>query len=264
MLNNTNIHPSAVIEAGAQIGAGVEIGPFCHISAAAKIGDGCQLHAHVTVMNNTRLGVNCKIFPGAVLGAPPQDTKYRGEPARLEIGANNIIREHVTMHVASVGGDGVTRVGAGGMFMAGSHVAHDCTVGDRVVMINHAVLGGHVQVGDDTMIGGNSAVHQHVRIGAGTMVGGMTGVEQDVIPYGMVTGDRAHLHSLNWTGLSRRGFDDAQIKELRRFYKALFEGTAPFAQRLADARAAYADSALAKPILDFIAQPSKRGLCLPE
>lgn len=264
MSSKINIHPSSIIETGADIGIGVSIGPFCHIGSKAKIGDNSRLHSHVVVMNETSIGTGCDIYPGAVLGGAPQDVKYKDQPARLEIGDNTIIREHVTMHIASVGGNGLTRVGMGGMFMAGSHIAHDCQVGDRVVMINHAVLGGHVQVGDDSMIGGNSAVHQHVRIGIGAMVGGMTGVEQDVIPYGMATGDRAHLHSLNWTGLSRRGFDDAQIKELRRVYKALFEGTAPFAQRLAAARATYVDSALAKPILEFIAQPSKRGLCLPE
>jgi UDP-N-acetylglucosamine acyltransferase len=216
------------------------------------------------IMGETTLGAGNEVFPGAVLGAPPQDRKYHGEAAQLLIGDNNIIREHVTMHLASVGGDGITRVGSGGMYMAGSHVAHDCSVGDNVTMINHAVLGGHVQVADNVMIGGNSAVHQFVRIGTGAMIGGMTGVEGDVIPYGLVMGDRAWLHGLNWVGLKRRGLTKAQVAELNNFYQAVFVGAGTFADRLAAAQTRYADNALVKPILDFIAEPSRRALCLPE
>ena len=263
-MTGVQIHSSSVVEKGAELGAGVIVGPFCHIGAKAKIGAKTKLHSHVVLMNDVTVGTECEIYPGATLGGAPQDVKYKDQPARLEIGDQNIIREHVTMHISSVGGHGITRVGSGGMFMAGSHIAHDCTVGDKVIMINHAVVGGHVQVGDGAMIGGNSAVHQFARIGMGAMVGGMTGVEGDVIPFGMVMGDRARLHGLNWIGLERRGFTVAQIKEMRRFYKELFEGTAPYAQRLAAARKKYADSELAKPILDFLELPSKRGICLPE
>ena len=259
-----NIHSSAVVEPGAQIGAGVQIGPFCHIGAQVCIGDRSKLHAHVVMMNRVSIGADCEIFPCAVLGAPPQDVKYRGDPTALEIGDNNIIREHVTMHIASTGGDGATRVGNGGMFMAASHLAHDCLVGNNVILINHAILGGHVQVGDGAMIGGNSAVHQYVRIGAGAMIGGMTGVEGDVIPYGMVVGDRARLHGLNWVGLERRGFTSAQIREMRRFYKALFEGSGALADRLAAAKKTWAGNALTQPILDFVDSPHRRNLCLPE
>ncbi len=259
----TAIHSSTIIEKGAQIGAGVDIGAFCHISAGAKIGDGAKLHSHVVVMNDVTIGAGCEIYPGAVLGGAPQDVKYKGEPTRLEIGAKCMIREHVTMHIASVGGDGATRVGEGCMFMAGSHVAHDCQVGDRVILINHAVLGGHVQVGEGVMVGGNSAVHQFVRIGQGAMIGGMTGVEGDVIPFGMVTGDRAALQGLNWVGLERRGFTPQQIRDMRRFYKELFEGDTPFAERLAAAKAAWGGNELTKPILDFVDTPHRRSLCLP-
>jgi len=264
MSAQNNIHPSAVIEKGAEIGNSVAIGPFCHIGAQAKVGDGVRLHANVVVMNNTIIGTACEIFPGAVLGGTPQDTKYKGEATRLEIGAYNIIREHVTMHIASVGGDGTTRVGDHCMFMAGAHVAHDCQVGNKVIMINHAVLGGHVQIADGAMIGGNSAVHQFVRIGMGAMVGGMTGVEGDVIPFGMVIGDRASLQGLNWVGLERRGFTPAQLKDMRRFYKELFEGDSPLAERLAAAQKNWGGNELIKPILDFVDTPHRRSLCLPE
>lgn len=259
-----DIHPSSVIERGAEIGTDVLIGPFCHIGAQAKIGDGSKLHSHVVVTGRTQIGANAEIYPGAVLGGAPQDVKYKGEETRLEIGTHAIIREHVTMHIASVGGDGITRVGNHCMFMAGAHVAHDCQVADKVIMINHAVLGGHVQIAEGAMIGGNSAVHQYVRIGQGAMIGGMTGVEGDVIPFGLVMGDRASLQGLNWVGLERRGFGKTEIMQLRKFYKALFEGAGPFAERLAAAQKEYASHALAQPILEFLASPSRRSLCLPE
>jgi len=263
MSAQTNIHPYTVIEKGAELGVGVQVGPFCHIGPQVKINDGTRLYANVVVMNDTTIGAACEIFPGAVLGGTPQDTKYHGEPTRLLIGTHNIIREHVTVHIASVGGDGTTRIGDNCMFMAGAHVAHDCQIGDKVIMINHAVLGGHVHVADGAMIGGNSAVHQFVRIGMGAMIGGMTGVEGDVIPYGMVTGDRASLQGLNWVGLERRGFTPVQLKDMRRFYKELFEGDAPLAERLAAAQKNWGDNELMKPILDFVDTPHRRSLCLP-
>lgn len=260
----TDIHPSAVIEPGAELGPGVVVGPFCHIGPAAKIHDNTKLHSHVVVMGRTTLGAGSEVYPGTVLGAPPQDIKYKNEPTSLEIGANAMIREHVTMHVASVGGDGVTHVGHSCTFMVGAHVAHDCKVEDRVMLINHAVLGGHVHVGEGAVIGGNSAVHQYVRVGMGAMIGGMSGIEGDVIPYGMAKGDRAWLQGLNWVGLERRGFTPEQIKEMRRFYKELFVGTTPFADRLAAVRKKHAKSELVKPILDFLAVPGHRELCRPQ
>jgi len=252
MSAQNNIHPSAVIEKGAEIGNSVAIGPFCHIGAQAKVGDGVRLHANVVVMNNTIIGTACEIFPGAVLGGTPQDTKYKGEATRLEIGAHNIIREHVTMHIASVGGDGTTRVGDHCMFMAGAHVAHDCQVGNKVIMINHAVLGGHVQIADGAMIGGNSAVHQFVRIGMGAMVGGMTGVEGDVIPFGMAHGPLADLIGLNVIGMRRRGAAKADVQRVRSAYQALFFGEGEFRTRVDRVSEEYSGDPLGGRIIEFI------------
>ncbi|HCM84465.1 MAG TPA: acyl-ACP--UDP-N-acetylglucosamine O-acyltransferase [Alphaproteobacteria bacterium] len=265
-MNAANIiHPSSVIEPGAQIGTGVFIGPFCHIGPKVKIGDHSKLHSHVTMMNDVTLGSHAEIYPGAVLGAPGQDTKYKGEPARLEIGTHALMRENVTMHIASVGGDGVTRIGNHCMFMVNAHVAHDCVLGNHVTMINNTVLGGHVQLGDYVIVGGNSAVHQHVRIGTGAMVGGMTAVRGDLIPFGMVMGDEGGgLRGLNIIGLQRRGYTDVQIKMLRKVYQRIFKGDGTFADRFAAVQAEYGGDELARIVIDFIANRGKRELCLPE
>lgn len=263
-MSATVIHPSSVIEPGAQIGAGVFIGPFCHIGPKVKIGDNSKLHSHVVMMNDVTLGAQAEIYPGTVLGAPGQDTKYKGEPARLEIGTHCLMREHVTMHIASVGGDGVTRVGNHCMFMVNAHVAHDCVVGNHVTMINNTVLGGHVTLGDYVIIGGNSAVHQNVRVGTGAMLGGLSALRADLIPYGMAVGDMAVLRGLNLVGLSRRGFTDAQIKVLRKVYQQIFKGDGTFSERFASAQAMYGNDDAARITLDFIAARGKRELCLPE
>ena len=263
MSDKNIIHSTAIVEPGAVLSGGVIVGPFCHIGPHTKIGANTKLHSHVVVMNDTSIGENCELFPGAVLGAPPQDTKYKGEAAALVVGNHNIIREHVTMHVASVGGDGTTRVGNHCMFMTGAHVGHDSVVGNNVIMISHAVLGGHVVVSDGAMIGGNSAVHQGVRVGTGAMIGGMTGLEADLIPFGMAMGDRARLNGLNWVGLERRGLDKKQIMQLRKLYKALFESDGTWADRKESAAAEFGTDDYAKIILEFLSAPSKRNLCMP-
>lgn len=259
-----NIHPSSVIEKGAEIGRDVSIGPFCHIGAQAKIGDGCKLHSHIAVMNDTSIGANAEIYPGTVLGAPPQDTKYKGEPTSLIIGANVLMREHVTMHIGSVGGDGTTRVGNHCMFMVNAHVAHDCRVGNHVTMINNTVLGGHVELGDYAIIGGNSAVHQHVRVGTGAMMGGMSALRADLIPFGMMAGGDGALRGLNVIGLERRGFAPEQIKTLRKVYQRIFKGEGNFAERFAAAQSEFSKEESARIILDFIASRGKREICMPD
>ncbi len=263
-MSATVIHPSSVIEPGAQIGTGVTIGPFCHIGSQVQIGDHSKLHSRVTMMNRVTLGSHAEIYPGTVLGAPGQDTKYKGEPASLEIGSRALMRENVTMHIASVGGDGVTRVGDDCMFMVNAHVAHDCIVGNHVTMINNAVLGGHVVLGNYVIIGGNSAVHQHTRVGTGAMLGGVSSARADVIPFGMVMGDVGVLRGLNIVGLERRGFTPEQIKTLRKVYRRIFKGEGNFADRFAAVQAEYANDELARVIIDFIAARGKRELCLPE
>jgi UDP-N-acetylglucosamine acyltransferase len=259
-----SVHPTAIVEAGARLGEGVRIGPYCVVGAEVELGEDVALEAHVALAGATRIGARTRVWPFASLGHRPQDLKYRGEPTRLEIGPDCMIREHVTMNPGTEGGGGLTRVGAGGLFMVGTHVAHDCRIGDRVILANNAVLAGHVEVADEAILGGHSAVHQHVRIGRGAMVGGMTGVERDVIPFGSVVGDRARLSGLNLVGLKRRGASREAIHRLRALFRDLFApGGAALAKRAEDARAAYADAPLAMEVLDFLSTGGRRSFCVP-
>ena len=258
------IHPTAIIEPGAELGANVTIGPYCVVGAKVKLGDDVVLVSHVCVAGNTTIGARTKIFPFAAIGHPPQDLKHKGEDTRLEIGTDNVIREQATLHPGTVGGGGLTRVGNHCLFMIGSHVAHDCKVGDNVVMINHATLGGHVQVGDFAILGGLVAVHQFVRIGPYAMIGGMSGVEADVIPFGMVTGDRARLNGLNVVGLRRRNFSRIDIQALRSAYRLLFAQEGTMAERLDDVAALYPDNAPVKSIIEFIRNADARAVTLPK
>jgi UDP-N-acetylglucosamine acyltransferase len=257
------IHPTAIIETGAKIGAAVSIGPFCHVGAEVSLGEGVILHSHVVVAGRTEIGAGTKVFPFASIGHPPQDLKFKGEPSRLVIGARNVIREHVTMNPGTEGGGMLTAVGDDCLFMVGAHVAHDCRVGNRVIMANNATLAGHVHVGDHAIIGGLSAVHQFVRIGGHAMIGGMSGVENDVIPYGLVMGERAKLAGLNLVGLERRGFSKADISTLRRAYRILFGPQGTLAERLDEASEMYAGNMLVEEIAGFIRQRTARGLTLP-
>jgi UDP-N-acetylglucosamine acyltransferase len=223
-----------------------------------------RLESHVVVDGRTRIGANTRIFPFASIGQPPQDLKYAGERSELIIGGNNTIREYATMNPGTKGGGMVTRVGDGGLFMVGIHVAHDCIVGDNVVMANNATLAGHVVIGDYAVLGGLSAVHQFVRIGRHAMVGGMSGVENDVIPYGSVMGDRAHLSGLNIVGLKRRGVDRDDIHALRRAYRLLFAHEGTMTERLADVRQLFADNEAVMEIVEFIDSDSTRAVCQPK
>lgn len=261
----TNIHPTAVIAPTAKIADGVSIGPYCVIDADVSIDSGTQLLSHVVVGGHTTIGKNCKIFPFASLGHQPQDLKFKGEKSRLEIGDNNVIREHVTMNPGTEGGTMITSVGSHGLFMVGSHVAHDCRVGDHVIMANNATLGGHVEVGDYSIIGGLAAVHQFVRIGTHAIIGGMSGVEHDVIPYGSVMGERANLAGLNLVGLKRRGFDRDTIHALRNAYKLLFEDeSGTLVDRTVKAREMYGNINEVMQIIGFVADKGSRSLCIPK
>jgi UDP-N-acetylglucosamine acyltransferase len=190
--------------------------------------------------------------------------KYRGEETRLEIGSNNVIREHVTMHPGTTGGGGVTRIGDNCLFMISAHVAHDCQVGNHVVMVNHATLGGHVRVGDFAILGGLSAVHQFVRIGPHAMIGGMSGVEADVIPFGLVMGERARLGGLNVVGLKRRNFSRLDIQALRTAYRLLFAQEGTMAERLDDVASLYPDNAAVNSIIEFMRSAEMRAVTLPK
>ena len=259
----TGIHPSAIVEDGAQIGQGVTIGPFCLVGPEARIDDGVSLHSHVVVTGRSRIGANTKIFPFASIGTPPQDLKYRGEPSELIIGCNNIIREHVTMNPGTEGGGMVTRVGNNCLFMVNSHVAHDCDIGDHVILVNNATLGGHVAVGDWAILGGLSAAHQFVRIGRHAMIGGMSGVENDVIPYGSVIGNRARLSGLNIVGLKRRNFSRETIHALRNAYRLLFAPEGTMAERIEDVAEVFHDNEPVMEIVNFIRADASRAICQP-
>lgn len=252
----TNIHPTAVIEDGAQIAASAKIGPMCWISSRAKIGENVQLLGRVTVMGDTTIGEGTIIFPGAVLGAGPQDhgNEFK-EEAKLIIGKRNIIRENVTMHAGTPKEHFTTTVGDDGMFMINSHIAHDCVVGNGVIMTNNAVIGGHVRLGDGVILGGNSAVHQFCRIGRKAMVGGLSGVDRDVIPFGIVTGDRGKLRGLNVIGLKRSGYDEHTVKSISRAFMFLFKGKeGTFDERLEQAKEKFKDNEMVMEQLKFITE----------
>lgn len=258
------IHPTAIVEPGAQLAETVKIGPYCVVGPDATLEDGVELVSHVVIAGHTRIGARTRVYPFASLGQPPQDLKYKGEKTSLVIGAQNIIREYTTMNPGTAGGGGLTQVGDNGLFMAGVHIAHDCKVGNNVIMANNATLGGHVSVSDFAFLGGLSAVHQFVRIGPHAMIGGMTGVEADVIPFGLVMGDRARLQGLNIVGLKRRGFSREDIHNLRTAYRLLFAAEGTMAERLDDVAALYKDSKPVMELVDFIRSDSARAICQPK
>ncbi len=260
----SRIHPTAIVDPAAQIGADVEIGPWCHVGPDATLHAGVQLVSSVVVDGITDIGAGTVVHPFAVLGGPPQHGGYKGEPTRLVIGENNLIRESVTLNRGSVQGGGVTTVGSNCMFMTGAHVAHDCVVGNNVTFANNATLGGHATIGDRVFLGGLCAVHQFGRVGRGAMLGGLAVVTRDVIPYGSVWGNHARLHGLNMVGLKRLGFDRAKIKQMLAFYRELFEGDDTFAERLDRAEANTGGLAEADEIVAFIRAGGSRPLCLPE
>jgi len=263
-MSNTTIHPTAIIHEGAVIGAGVSIGPYCVIGSKVTLGDNVRLHSHVVVEGNTTIGEGTEVFPFASLGHIPQDLKFGGEDSRLIIGKNNKIREHTTMNPGTAGDKMETIVGDNCLFMMSTHVAHDCVVGNNVILANNATLAGHVTVGDNAIIGGLSAVRQFIRIGEHAMIGGMSGVENDVIPYGLVMGERATLAGLNLVGLERRGFEKAEITALRKAFKELFSGEGTLSERVDRLAEEHADSKLVADILDFINTRTNNALCQPK
>lgn len=250
----SNIHPSAVVEEGAQIAATAHIGPFCYISSKAKIGENVNLIARVSVLGDTTIGEGTVVFPNACLGGGPQDHGNEFQPnAKLIIGKRNVIRENVTMHAGTPKEHLTTVVGDDGMFMVNSHVAHDCVVGNNVIMTNNAVIGGHVHVGDGAILGGNSAVHQFCHIGRKAMIGGMSGVERDVIPFGIVTGDRGKLRGLNVIGLKRSGIDEHTVKSVTRAFMYMFKGKEDtFEVRIEKAKEKFADNEMVMEQIKFI------------
>lgn len=262
---SSTIHPSAVIDPKASIGRGVTIGPFSLIGPEVTLEDGVELKSHVVVEGRTRVGEGTVIYPFATIGHAPQDLKYGGEPSSIRIGKKVSIREYVTIHPGTKGDRMETVIGDHCLFMVGAHVAHDCIVGNHVILANNATLAGHVVVEDHVIIGGLSAVHQFVRIGKHAIIGGMSGIENDVIPYGMAMGERAHLNGLNLVGLKRRGFSRDAIQQLRRAFDTLFaeeEGT--FATRVAKLATDYAAMPEVMEVVHFLQAQSDRAVCQPK
>jgi UDP-N-acetylglucosamine acyltransferase len=259
----TAIHPTAIIDGGATIGDDVEIGPFCVVDANVELGARTRLISHVVISGNTKIGAQTTIYPFASLGHAPQDLKYDGEPSTLEIGEKCTIRENVTVNPGTAGGGMVTRVGASCLLMAGTHVAHDCMVGDHVIMANGAALAGHVSVGDWATIGGNSGVHQFVRIGAYAFVGSHSKVAADVVPFAMADGTPAALGSVNIVGLRRRGFSNDDIHALRSALRELFGSKRSMREQVAIVAEAYSQDPHVAALLSFVTDGNGANFCVP-
>jgi UDP-N-acetylglucosamine acyltransferase len=256
----SRVHPTAIVDARAEIDGDVQIGPYCVIGAGVRIGKGCRVHSHAVISGRTTLGEGNVVFPFASIGDTPQDLKYKGEPSELLIGNRNTIREYVSLNPGTTGGGMVTRVGDQNLLMMQCHIAHDCLLGDRNVVANGATLGGHVVIEDFVIVGGLVGIHQFVRIGTGAILGAGSMVSKDVPPYCNATGDRAKLHGLNLEGLKRRGFDKTVIALLRKAYRIVFQS----ALRTEDALKKIREELPALPEIEkfasFIAQ-SGRGVC---
>jgi UDP-N-acetylglucosamine acyltransferase len=261
--SSAEIHPTAIVEPGAVIGPGCRIGPYSVLGPEVVLGEAVTLISHVAVAGVTRIGDGTTVWPFASVGHAPQDLKYRGERTELVIGRRNRIREHATMSPGTEGGGGATRIGDDNLFMMGCHVGHDCSLGNQIVMANNATLAGHVAVGDQVVMGGLCAVHQFVRIGRGAMIGGLAGVVADVIPYGSVAGERAHLIGLNLVGLKRRGLERADINGLRAAYGELFAAGRTLQERMREVEGKWAGNPLVGEIARFVSTDSRRSFTVP-
>ncbi|MDI6651644.1 acyl-ACP--UDP-N-acetylglucosamine O-acyltransferase [Gluconobacter japonicus] len=262
--DSAEIHATALVDERARIGDNVRIGPWCMVGPHVTLGDGVHLHASVIVDGHTTLREGVEVYPFVTIGMAPQDLKYAGEPTLCEIGANTVIRENVTIHRGTAQGHALTKIGASCLIMANAHVAHDCVLGDRVIIVNNVVMGGHVEIADDAKVMGSAALHQFVRIGRGAVVGGVCGVEMDVIPYGSVLGNRARLVGLNWIGLKRSGVGPDEMQAMRRAFRTLYprHGSTDVVleARIAEVRREYGHLQRIAEMLDFMEAPSRRGL----
>ena len=257
------IHPAAVVDPAATLGADVTVGPFCLIGPEVTLADGVHVKSHAVVTGWTDIGSDTVIFPHATVGEVPQDLKYRGERTRLIVGARCRIREGATLNTGTEGGGGITQIGDDCLLMTGAHIGHDARVGNRVILANHVAIAGHCQIGDDVIIGGLSGIHQWVRVGQGAIIGALTMVTNDVIPYGLVQGPRGELDGLNLVGLKRRGTDRADIQALRAAYDHLARGEGTFLDRVR----ALAETATAPQVLEmtaFILGRSDRSFLTPK
>lgn len=255
-----DIHKTALVSPKAEIDSNVCIGPFCIIGDGVVIKKGTKLISHVVMEGNTQIGEDCTIYPFTSIGLPPQDLKYKNEKTGVKIGSRNIIREYITIHRASIGGDGVTEIGDANFLMAYVHIAHDCKIGNSVIMANAATLAGHVVIEDFAVIGGLVAIHQFTRIGAYSMVGGFSGIGQDIPPYTIASGARAKLYGLNVIGLKRHGFSDEAVNNLKKAYKVLFREKRTLKDALKKIKTELPQTSEIKHIVEFI-ERNKRGIC---
>ena len=256
------IHKTALIDSKAKISDNVKIGPYSVIGPNVEIGEGTIVQSHVNICGNTKIGINNKIYPFASIGNDPQDLKFKGEKTKLEIGDNNKIREYVTINPGTNGGGGLTKVGNNCLFMVSAHIAHDCLVGDNVILANNVPLGGHAHIGDNAIIGGNSAVQQFTRVGKSAMIGGMCGVVRDIIPYGIAHGNRSVLQGLNLIGLRRKNIPNKEIMTLSEAYKQIFKSE-NLTENLINLSKEFKDNELVADVIRFIERDKKRPICTP-
>jgi UDP-N-acetylglucosamine acyltransferase len=256
------IHKTAIVDPKAKIFSNITIGAYSVIGPDVEIDENTIIHSHVNISGHTKIGKENEIYPFASIGNDPQDLKYDGEDTRLIIGDKNTIREYVTINPGTIGGGGKTLIGDDCLFMISSHIAHDCLVGNNVILANNVPLGGHAIIEDNVVIGGNSAVQQFTRIGKMAMIGGMTGVLNDVIPYGLSTGNRNSLQGLNLIGLRRSKFENKEILGLSEAYKAIF-ATKNIMENISNLNNSFNDNALVKDVIKFIIKDKKRSICTP-
>jgi UDP-N-acetylglucosamine acyltransferase len=259
-MQEVKIHPSAVIEAGAQLGVGVEVGPFCHVGSKVVLGDGVKLISHVSISGHTRIGARTQVWPFASLGTTPQDLKYRGEEASLVCGEDNMFRENVTVSIGTEGGGALTSIGSKNLFMAYTHVAHDCKIANRCIFANGATLAGHIEVGEGAVIGGLTALHQFVKVGALAMLGGGSMVTQDVPPFITVSGNRAKAVGLNKVGIDRAKFSEEANSNIKKMYKILYLSSLSLEEAKAEIRKLTSSGNEVQTFLSFL-ESSSRGIC---
>lgn len=260
-MTDRHIHTSAVVEEGAKLGKDVSVGPFCYVGPEVVLGNGVELKSHACIWGNTKIGDRSRVFPFASIGHEPQDLKYRGEPNELIVGADCLIREGVTINPGTAGDISKTVIGEGCVFLANSHVAHDCVLGDRVIFSNNVMLAGHCKVGNDVIVGGGSGIHQFCRIGDNAFIGGLAGVENDVIPFGMALGNRAYLGGLNVIGMKRAGLARENIHNARNAFRLIFSSGKPLAQAVAELPTELRADPVVTKIVAFVENSGDRALC---
>ena len=258
------IHKFSVIHKSAKIGKKCVIGPFCLIGENVRLGDGCKLHSHVNLQGDVEIGENTEIFPFTSIGSAPQDLKYKGEKTKVRIGSSCKIREYVTVNIGTEGGGGLTTVGDNCLLMVGTHIAHDCLIGNNVIFANHSTLAGHVVIHNNVVVGALSAIHQFSRIGEGAMIGGMSGVTADVVPFATVLGNRAKLSGINILGLKRRLIKKSEVSQLRKVFKYIFfEKKNTLKVRINEIENKKFKEKTIKVLLDFLSSDSERSFVLP-